>query len=183
MTLRTHIDQEPGRAATGRSATAAGSDVERDTCGRWLAPADEMRPPRAGAAWPPRMAPARPWWLCMRAQVPLAATNCDSLVMVRLGSDGAKVGYGSAKQKYGVGSMNRSAIRNGDRFDPIDLCVRGAPRARGRVWIIKLPSDLKLQRSHNFEWAIWSSGGAPVETQLSLARATHCAHDSRESSP
>ena len=43
-----------------------------------------------------------------------------------------------------------SAIRGGDRFDPIDLCVRGAPRARGRVWIIKLPSDLKLQRSHNF---------------------------------
>ena len=83
MTLRTHIDQEPGRAATGRSATGAGSDAQRDTCGRGLAAADEARPPRAGAAWPPRMAPVETPWLCTWARVPLAARNCSSYVIVQ----------------------------------------------------------------------------------------------------
>ena len=64
MTLRTQIGQTPGRPATGHSTTGAGSDAQRDCCGLGLAPADEARPPRAGAAWPPRMAPVETPWLC-----------------------------------------------------------------------------------------------------------------------
>ena len=58
MTPRTQISQAPGRPATGRFTTGAGSDTRRDYCGPGLAPADEARPPSAGAAWPPRMGPA-----------------------------------------------------------------------------------------------------------------------------
>ena len=72
MTLRTQMAQALGRAATGRYTTGAGSDVERDTCGRWLAHADEARPPNA---WLPLMGLARPLWLCTWTRVPLAATN------------------------------------------------------------------------------------------------------------
>ena len=155
VTLRTQIARAPGRPATGRITTGAGSDARRDTCGRCLVPADEARPPRTGAAWPPSMAPARPPQLHSEARVPLAARNCSSLAKVRPGSDGAEVGYGSAKRKCGVGGMDEvwtryGPILGGDRFNRIDLCELSAPGARGRVWIIKLPSDLKLQRSHNF---------------------------------
>ena len=153
MTLRTHIDQTPGRAATGRSATGAGSDVERDTCGRGLAPADEARPPRAGAAWPPRRAPARPQWLSTWARVPLAAKPEDSYTMIRLGSDWAKVGYGSAKRKYGVGSMDEVWSRRYE-LGPIriasilSICARKASQERAlHIGWIDVASDLELQRS------------------------------------
>ena len=69
MTPRTQIGQTPGRLATGRSATGTGSDARRDTCGLGLALADEARPPSAGAAWPPCMAPAGLLWLCTWARV------------------------------------------------------------------------------------------------------------------
>ena len=89
----------------------------------------------------------------MRAQVPLAATNCDSLVMVRLGSDGAEVGYGSAKRKYGVGGMdevwNRKYERGPIRIDSIlSIHARMAPQERAlHIGWINVASDLELQRS------------------------------------
>ena len=64
VTLRTQIARAPSRPAAGPSATGAGSDARRDRCGCGLVIADEARPPRADAAWPPRMAPAGPQWLC-----------------------------------------------------------------------------------------------------------------------
>ena len=60
MTLRTQIVRASGQPASGSSATGAESDAKWNTYGRGLDPADEARPPGAGAAWPPRMAPARP---------------------------------------------------------------------------------------------------------------------------
>ena len=68
MTLRTQIAQAPGRPAAGRSATGAGSDDERDCCGRRLIPADKAKPPRAGAAWLPSMGLARHLRLCTWAR-------------------------------------------------------------------------------------------------------------------
>ena len=187
----------PGRAATGRSATGAGSDVERDHCGRRLAPADEARPPSAGAVWPPRMAPVEPQWLCMRARVPLAATNCDSLAMVRSGSDGTEVGYGSAKRKYGVGGMDEVWNRKYER-DPIRGPIRSCRSMRAwrlksarDAWggclgrIAKLVSDPTSNCSRRQcldEWAIWFSEGAPVTFPGSM-RAAQCATISKENSP
>ena len=56
-----HPDR-PGARPARRWALCDGHWMRRraDTCGRELAPADEAVPPRAGAAWLPRMAPARP---------------------------------------------------------------------------------------------------------------------------
>ena len=165
MTLRTQIAWMPGRPATGPSITGAGSVAQRDRHGLQQVPADEARSPRAGAAWPPRMAPVEPQWLCMRARVPLAATNCDSLAMVRSGSDGTEVGYGSAKRKYGVGGMDEvwnrkyepGPIRDGDRFDRIDLCAYSAPGAHG---ITELVSDLNFSsRGRQFQ----SGRSGPLE--------------------
>ena len=60
MTLGTRIARVTGYPAASHSATGAGSDAERDHNGRKLAPAYKVVPPLAGAAWPPRMAPAIP---------------------------------------------------------------------------------------------------------------------------
>ena len=131
VTLRTHIAQAPGRPATGRSATGAGSDVERDTCGLGLAPADEARPPRAGAAWPPRMALARTLWLCIWVRVMLITRNWHSTLGTLCSHYKSKVGYGSAKPEVWDRKYGQCPIRDGDRFDPIDLCTHIAPGAHG----------------------------------------------------
>ena len=68
----------------------------------------------------------------MWAQVPLAATNCADLAKIHLGSDGAEVGYGSAKQKYGAGGMDDRGMelavwntRLEGLSDPTDISRRG----------------------------------------------------------
>ena len=75
----------------------------------------------------------------MKAQVPPAARNCHSSIIIRLGNNEPEVGYGSAKQKYGVGGMDQvwnrkyepGPIRDGDRFNRIDICRIGPQERTG----------------------------------------------------
>ena len=79
--------------------------------------------------------------------------------------------------RYGIGSMNRA--RSGTRSCR-SIYTHNGPEARGMT---ELASDLNSLAGDNFEWASWSSGGAPAKIQFSLARAAQCAPNGTGNSP
>ena len=109
-----------------------------------------------------------------------------------MGSDGAKIGYGSTKRKYGVGGMNE--VWN-QKYEPGPIRDPGRGSIRScrymRAWRHRSAHDyragvrphLQISRTTISEWAIWSSGGAPAKARFSLARATQCAPNSTRNSP